>query len=215
MALGVVACADSRGLYPCIGEFEDQPLSKDFPRLYSSRIDARFGETTQLEMTVENSQEHAQTLVATLHPLVLFFVVSPDCRVYWFSPLSQVVTKNNLDFRPHEEKEFAHEWSLTDHWGEMVPPGDYHLYGFMSVIEEPINDGEDSRRRHDGRHLDLEGGGGAHQRLAPRVSADARGPILVRRTGGRIARSSRNDQTLKIVGRMGELVDAGNQRGPP
>ena len=152
MALGVVACG-VRDPGRCIGStipeggywFPFSPFGtqarEELHRRYPSALSVDFGEDTWLVMTMRNAQDYGRTLTARAAPLPAFVVTTPDCREVWRSSMNQYSATIHLRFEPHETRVFAGSWSLTDNWGEMVPPGDYYVYGIVEVEEEPA--GED------------------------------------------------------------------------
>ena len=148
ITLGAIACADPRDPGRCIGSSPDkddrlwfgtQP-SREFHRLYSSRLDVALGEAARLTIVVQNTQGHDQVLNTGLAPLASFVVTDPDCRTVWYSPLNQLLPSYQLQFEPHEVKRFSGDWSLTDNWGELIPQGEYFVYGTMAVSEGPNED---------------------------------------------------------------------------
>lgn len=144
MTLGAMACADPRDPGRCIGSSPDeddrfwfgaQP-SREFHRLYSSRLDVVLGEAARLTIVVQNTHNYNQVLNTGLAPPASFVVTEPDCQVVWHSPLNQLLPRYQLEFEPHEVKGFSGEWSLTDNWGESIPSGTYFVYGIMVADEK-------------------------------------------------------------------------------
>ena len=142
MALGVVTmgvmAVYSGGSRPCLVN----QVSEEFHKGYTTRLDMDFGETALLTMTMRNTQEGRQGFDAGFIPPVLFTVLTPDCRTVWQSPHSFLAPIKHIRFEPHEAKRFGGEWSLTDDWGELVPPGYYHVYGVMQVDGDPTDRNE-------------------------------------------------------------------------
>ena len=149
MALGVVAMVVmalySGGSIPCIDRlayedgrgwygFNDGLVEEDFHRLYSSRLDVDIGETAWLTMTVQNADRYRGREL-TVGLSARFAVAASDCRLVWSSPHVFLLTFLFMSFGPHEAKEFAREWILTDEWGQLVSPGYYHVYGVIDVVE--------------------------------------------------------------------------------
>ena len=138
MALVVVTLAvaaptgDSR---PCLVN----QVSEEFHKRYSTRLDVDFGETVLLTMTLQNTQDRRQGFDAGFIPPVLFTVLTPDCRTVWQSPYGFLAPTIHVRFEPEETKRFGGEWSLTDDWGELVRPGNYHVYGVMKVDGDPTD----------------------------------------------------------------------------
>ena len=147
MTLGAMACADPRDPGRCIGStipdggywfpfqvFRTQ-ASEELHQRYPSDISVDLGEDTYLVMELRNAQSYGQTLVARAAPLPIFVVTTPDCLEVWRSPVNNYSARFELDFEPHETKVLGASWSLTDNWGEMVPPGEYYAYGIVDVEE--------------------------------------------------------------------------------
>ncbi len=137
-------CVDVHDAGPCVGAtYEDSnfrgfaPLvGVEFHRSYASRLDVDFGETAKLTFTIRNRRNYRQTFAPVREPPV-FVVTTPDCRrIVWRSPWAHT-SAAQVRFEPGEEKEFSGEWSLTDDWGQMVPPGDYIVHAVVEMFRGP------------------------------------------------------------------------------
>ena len=138
MALGVVTmvvASYSSSSRPCLVN----QVSEEFQNRYSSRLDVDIGETALLTLTMRNTQRYGQGFDAGYIPPFWFVVTTLDCRTVWQSPHGFLAPTIHIRFAPHETKRFAGEWSLIDDWGELVPPGYYHVYGGMKVDGDPTD----------------------------------------------------------------------------